>query len=208
MAVTLKDLTQRIIIPGVQWYTYTQLLRDRGDSHAVYLTYDQGILELMAPSFSHEHANRILAMIVEAVALAGGVDLYPAGSTTFTRAELERGFEPDSCYYVAHAAAVRGKSTLDLTTDPPPDLVIEIDMTRTSLDKFALYAAVGVPEVWRYTGDTLTIAALGGHAYTTTDASTIFPSLTTRQVIEWMQQYDQMTYPAWVAYVRHALEGR
>jgi Uma2 family endonuclease len=207
MATTIKDITQRIIIPGVQWCTYEQLLRDRGDSHGVYLTYDQGMLELMAPSFSHEHANRILAMIVEAVALSYGVDLYPAGSTTFTREDLAQGFEPDSCYYVAHAAAVRGKPTLDLTIDPPPDLVIEIDITRTSLDKFSLYAAVGVPEVWRYTEDTLTIAALCGHAYTTTDTSTILPSLTARQVMEWMQQYDQMTYPTWAAYVRHALEA-
>ena len=77
MAVTIKDITQRIIIPGVQWCTYEQLLRDRGDSHAVYLTYDQGILELMAPSFSHEHANRILAMIVETVALSS----FSAGPT-------------------------------------------------------------------------------------------------------------------------------
>jgi Uma2 family endonuclease len=206
MAVTIKDMTQRII-PGVQWCTYAQLLRDRGDSHAVYLTYDQGILELLAPSFSHEHANRILAMIVETVALASGADLYPAGSTTCTREDLERGFEPDSCYYIAHTTAVRGKTTLELAVDPPHGLVIEIDITRASLDKFALYAAVGVPEVWRYTGDILTMTVLGGHTYTATDTSAIFPSLTAQQVIEWMQQYDQMTYPAWVAYVRHALDA-
>ncbi len=160
MAIAIQDTPQRIILPGSQWCTYAQLLQDRGDSHAVLLNYDQGTLELMAPSLSHEHANRVLAMLVETVALASDVDLYPAGSTTFTRQDLARGFEPDSCYYITHAAAVRGKATIDLTTDPPPDLVIEIDITRSSLDKFPLYAAIGVPEVWHYTGDELTIVCL------------------------------------------------
>jgi Uma2 family endonuclease len=206
MAITIQETTQRIILPGIQWCTYARLLEERGDSHAVRLTYDQGTLELMAPSLSHEHTNRVLAMIVEAVALLQDVDLYPAGSTTFTRADLARGFEPDSCYYIAHAAAVRGKLTIDLMTDPPPDLVIEIDMTRTSLDKFPLYAAIGVPEVWRYTADSLTIASLHDRAYEATDTRVIFPRLTALQIIAWVQQYDQMSYPAWMAAVRQALQ--
>jgi Uma2 family endonuclease len=206
MTGKLQQVTQRIIISGVQWCTYEQLLQDRGDTHTVFMTYDRGTLELMAPSFAHEHVNRILAMLVEAVALAQGLDLYPAGSTTFTRADLARGFEPDSCYYIAHAAAVRGKSTLDLAIDPPPDLVIEIDVTNTSLDKLPLYAAVGVPEVWRYTGEALSIACLAGHDYIRTESSTMFAALTASQLVEWLHQYDQLPYPAWVALVRQALQ--
>ena len=206
MALTIQGTTQRIILPRVQWCTYTRLLEERGNSHAVLLTYDQGTLELMAPSLSHEHTNRVLAMIVEAVALMYDVDLYPVGSTTFTRQDLARGFEPDSCYYITHAATVRGKPTIDLMIDPPPDLVIEIVMTRTSLDKFPLYAAIGVPEVWRYSGDNLTIACLHDQVYETTDTSLIFPRLTALQVIAWVQQFDQMPYPTWVAAVRQALQ--
>jgi Uma2 family endonuclease len=206
MPVTLQDTTQRIILSGIQWCTYEQLLQDRGDAHTIYLTYDRGTLELMAPSFSHEHANRVLAMIVETVALARSVDLYPAGSTTFTRADLARGFEPDSCYYIAHAAAVRGKLTLDLATDPPPDLVIEIDITNTSLDKLPLYAALGVSEVWRYTSDELTIACLRDLTYIPADTSAIFSSLTAQQLLGWLHQYDQLPYPAWAALVRQALQ--
>jgi Uma2 family endonuclease len=206
MAITIQETTQRIILLRVHWCTYTRLLEERGNSHAVLLTYDQGTLELMAPSLSHEHTNRVLAIIVETVALAYGVDLYPAGSTTFTREDLARGFELDSCYYIAHAAAVRGKPTIDLMIDPPPDLVIEIDMTRTSLDKFPLYAAIGVPEVWRYTGDSPTIACLHNQVYETTETSLIFPRLTARQIIAWVQQFDQMPYPTWAATVRQALQ--
>lgn len=206
MAITIQETTQRIILPRVQWCTYTRLLEERGNSHAVLLTYDQGTLELMAPSLSHEHTNRVLAMIVEAVALMYDVDLYPAGSTTFTRQDLARGFEPDSCYYITHAATVRGKPAIDLMIDPPPDLVIEIDMTRTSLDKFPLYAAIGVPEVWRYTGDSLAMAYLHDQVYETTETSLIFPRLTALQIIAWVQQFDQMPYPTWVAAVRQALQ--
>lgn len=206
MAITIQETTQRIILPRVQWCTYTRLLEERGNSHAVLLTYDQGTLELMAPSLSHEHTNRVLAMIVEAVALMYDVDLYPAGSTTFTRQDLARGFEPDSCYYITHAATVRGKPAIDLMIDPPPDLVIEIDMTRTSLDKFPLYAAIGVPEVWRYTGDSLAMAYLHDQVYETTETSLIFPRLTALQIIAWVQQFDQMPYPTWMVIVRQALQ--
>jgi hypothetical protein len=70
MTVIAQDATQRIILTGMQWCTYEQLLQERGDHHTVHMTYDRGTLEFMAPSFSHEHVNRILAMIVEAVARA------------------------------------------------------------------------------------------------------------------------------------------
>lgn len=130
MAIALQDTTQRICLSGIRWETYQALLADLADQHPVYLTYNQGTLELMAPSYAHAEANRVLAMIVEAVVLAQGQDLHPAGSTTCTREDLSRGFEPDSCSYLAHAAVVRGKATIDLATDPPPDLVLEVDITR------------------------------------------------------------------------------
>lgn len=206
MPVIAQKTTQRIILTDIQWCTYTQLLQERHDDHTVLMTYDQGTLELMAPSFAHEHINRILAMLVDAIALARGTDLYPAGSTTFTRADLARGFEPDSCYYTLHAAAVRGKASLDLTRDPPPDLVIEVDITQTSLDKLPLYAAIGVPELWRYVDNTFTILRLHDGGYVASEASTLWPGLPTTQLSTWLQQYDQLAYPTWMAMVRRALQ--
>jgi Uma2 family endonuclease len=197
MAQTTYASTQRIILPGIRWCTYQSLLTDMADSHAVHMTYDQGMLELMAPSYPHEQYNRVLAMIVEAIALAKGCDLHPAGSTTFTREDIARGFEPDSCFYLEHARDVRGKHALDLRIDPPPDLVIEIDITHPSLDKFPLYATVGVPEVWRFEGQRVTIYHLNGPSYTRGNTSIVLPPVTDQQLTEWMHQQRDLPYPQW-----------
>lgn len=80
------------------------------------------------------------------------VDARRLGSKTFKREDLLKGFEPDSCFYIQHVEAISGKDEVDLNTDPPPDLVIEIDITSPSLPRLPIFAGVGVPEVWRYDG--------------------------------------------------------
>lgn len=197
MAIAIQDTTQRMILAQIRWETYRALLTDLADRHAVHMTYDQGTLELMAPSYAHEEANRILSMIVEAVVLAQGRDLHPAGSTTLTREDLARGFEPDSCFYLTHAADVRGKPVIDLTIDPPPDLVIEIDITSTSLDKLPLYAAVGVPEVWRYDGERVTMYHLSGTTHIPTHTSVVLSPVTSQHLTEWLHQQRHLSYPVW-----------
>jgi hypothetical protein len=112
------------------------------------------MLEIMVLSFRHETLNRTLVMLVETETLAEelDIDLINAGSTTCKRVDLARGFEPDTGFYSQRAGHIRSKDEIDLTVDPPPDLVIEIDITSPSLDKLPIYAAVGVPEVWLYQG--------------------------------------------------------
>src|SRR6516165_1129807 len=125
MALATQDSTHHLLLTGVQWGTYEALLADVGDRPSPRLTYDHGVLEIRVPSFSHEQLNRLVATLVEAVAMGMQRDFINAGSTTFKRADLARGFEPDSCFYFAHVEAMRGQATIDLATDPPPDLVIE-----------------------------------------------------------------------------------
>jgi Uma2 family endonuclease len=207
MAIALQDTTQRIILPKIRWETYQALLTDLADRHAVYMTYDQGTLELMAPSYAHEETNRILATIVEAIVLAQDRDLHPAGSTTLTREDIARGFEPDSCFYLAHATDIRGKPTIDLTMDPPPDLVIEIDITSTSLDKLSLYAAVRVPEVWRYDGEQVTIYHLQETTYTRTDTSVVLSPVTSQQLTAWLRQQRDLPYPVWFQTIQQQIRA-
>ena len=126
-----------------------------GDGAAPRLTYDRGTLGIMSPSSEHERYNRAVAQIVEELAAELDVDMDSLGSTTFRREDIDRGFEPDSCLYVRNAPRVRGKKRIDLAADPPPDLVIEIDITSPSLNKFPVLAHVGVPEVWRFDGERL-----------------------------------------------------
>jgi Uma2 family endonuclease len=157
--------TQKVILHDTSWETYERLLAEHGESTGTRFTYDRGTLEIMSPSLKHERLNDVIADSFKAVADEMGVDFVGAGSTTFRREDLDRGFEPDSCFYIANADRVRDQDEIDLDRDPPPDLVIEVDITSPSLPRFPIFAAVGVPEVWRYDGARLRIFRLAGDGY-------------------------------------------
>jgi Uma2 family endonuclease len=123
---------QRVVLHNIGWDTYERLLANHENNSAPRLTYDRGELEIMSPSPEHEALNRSIALLVEFVASEMGIDVYDLGSTTFKREDLERGFEPDSCFYIENEERVRGKDRIDLTVDPPPDPVIEIGITSPS----------------------------------------------------------------------------
>lgn len=202
MPAVISPTQQRVLLEGVSWHTYACLLTDFGDSHAARVAYDRGTLEIMAPSFAHEEINHLIARMVEIIATEMDVDFANAGSTTFKREALARGFEPDSCFYIEHVAAIRGKTSIDLDVDPPPDLVLEIDITRPSLDKLPIYAAVGVPEVWRYRGEQVIIYRLVGAVYEVVEASVVLTGLTSTDLVHWLEVSQQTTRPAWMRQVQ------
>ena len=183
---------QRVIVHSVSWGTYERLLTDLANQSSTRLTYDRGILEIMFPLPEHEECNRTLALLVEVLAEEMHIDVRNFGSTTFRRADLARGFEPDSCFYIQHEADISGKSTIDLIVDPPPDLVIEVDITRNSLDKFPIYAQLGVPEVWRYDGQRLCIYSLTAEGYVELEVSHALPLLTGARLSEILAQSKTM----------------
>jgi len=188
MAAVLNSTEQKVIIEPVSWQTYERLLADLDDRSAPRLTYDCGVLEIMSPTARHEELNRNLALIVTIVAAALGLDVRNLGSTTFRREDINRGFEPDSCFYIEHEAAVRGKAKIDLSHDPPPDLVIEIDITSGSLDKFPIYGHVGVPEIWRYDSHHLTIFHLVDDEYQARESSRAFPEIKAADLAHLLQE--------------------
>ncbi len=188
MAAVLNSTEQKVIIEPVSWQTYERLLADLDDRSAPRLTYDCGVLEIMSPTARHEELNRNLALIVTIVAAALGLDVRNLGSTTFRREDINRGFEPDSCFYIEHEAAVRGKAKIDLSHDPPPDLVIEIDITSGSLDKFPIYGHVGVPEIWRYDSHHLTIFHLVDDEYQARESSRAFPEIKAADLAQLLQE--------------------
>lgn len=130
---TIKSPAEhRVILHNTSWETYERLMKERGESRVPRFAYDRGELEIMSPSTEHESIAYYVGLLVAVFAEEAGVDLYGAGSTTFDREDLERGFEPDACFYVRNAERVRGKPRIDLSLDPPPDLVIEVDITSLS----------------------------------------------------------------------------
>jgi Uma2 family endonuclease len=197
-----REAAQRVILPGVSWSTYEALLADMQDSHAAHFAYDQGMLEIMAPSYEHESVKGYFALLINALAEELDIDVEGAGSTTFRRKDVAKGFEPDECFYIRHAELVRGKKQIDLANDPPPDLVIEIDITSPSLGKFPIFAALGVPEVWRYDGARVTIFTLAGDTYVEQPESVALPKVTGAVLSEFLVASQQLKRTAWLRQVR------
>jgi Uma2 family endonuclease len=174
---------QRVVLPGIRWQTYEALLADLGDCR-VRLTYDRGRLEIMAPLFRYESYAGVLGRLVEILAEELDLPFKSGWSTTFRRQDLERGLEPDRCFYIGSLASVVGRLEIDLTRDPPPDLAIEIDITHSSLDRLGIYAALGMPEVWRFDGQELQVYhRQADGTYQITSTSPTFPMLPLAEVV-------------------------
>jgi Uma2 family endonuclease len=162
----------------VSWDEYQRLLADRGDSSAVRIFYDRGRMEIMAPTSMHERLKSAVHRLVTVLGDELDIDTESLGSTTFRKQLRAVGAEPDDCFYVQSAGTVIGmERDLDLTLDPPPDLVVEIERTTSSLDKFPIYAALGVPEIWRVVEYTVRIYRLAGDRYEESAKSDAFPVL-------------------------------
>jgi Uma2 family endonuclease len=139
----------RVILHAVPWDVYVTL-RDADANRHLRMAYYQGTLELMSPRYRHEKYSRRLDRLVWELVVELGIPCACAGSTTFRREDGEAGKESDTCFYIAHEPLIRDKDEIDLAIDPPPDLAIEVDNLDDSQDKLPIYAALGVPEVWRY----------------------------------------------------------
>jgi Uma2 family endonuclease len=175
--VVANATAEKHIYYGVSWDTYLQLLEELGDDRSVRLTFNRGVLEIMSPKRLHEQLTRLIDMVVTLLAFEMGLNVDNCGAMTLRVAAAERGGEPDSCFYVANEAAVRAVDEIDLQVHPPPDIVLEVDITSPSLDKFGLYLAARVPEVWRYDGAHMSFHALTEDRYEDASHSLCFPHM-------------------------------
>lgn len=183
MSTIPSGTDQRVLLDNISWPTYLAILDD-AENRRGRIAYDRGVLEIMSPSRLHENVKSLIRRLIEVFTEVHGIEILSAGSTTFKREDLERGFEPDECYYIANASAVHGKDDVDLMIDPPPDLVIEVDVSRSSLNKFGIYGVLGVPEVWRYAGESLRIHVLREGQYEEADRSQVLPQFPIEKLIE------------------------
>jgi Uma2 family endonuclease len=205
---------QRLLLHAIDWRTYEKFLDAVGD-RAIRLTYDRGNLEIVTPSFNHEWWKGRFGLLIRLLGGELGVHVQGAGSTTFRREELDRGLEPDDCFYVGeHAAQMSGLRVLDLSRDPPPDLVIEVEIGPAALDRPGMYAALGVPELWRFDGEVLRVFRLGpDRSYQPSERSVIFPTLPLPAFMEFLHQTQESDeagldrpFQEWVR--AHALPGQ
>ena len=177
-----------LLLHEVNWTEYEALLALLPDNPRFRLSYDQGTLEIMTLSPRHERLKSLFAHLLAVLAEELNLNLVGLGSTTFRRTEAARGTEPDDCYYIHQAERMAGRDTIDLTVDPPPDLIVEVDISHPSLDKFPIYASLGIPEVWRHNGDTLQFFRLIDERYIQTPESSLFPALSAEVLAGFVQQ--------------------
>jgi Uma2 family endonuclease len=179
---------QRVVLRGLDWEIYETLLHHL-EGQPIRLTYDRGDLELMSPSAEHEEFGNLLGRMVETLTEELRLPCIGAGSTTWRKKLKDRGLEPDECYYLESVTRLRGKRrNLDLAVDPPPDLAIEVEISRSCLDRMEIYSDLGVPEVWRFDGEELKIELLHSDSkYQTSATSRCFPFLDPGEVASWLK---------------------
>ena len=172
---------QTIVLENISWDEFEAILEDLGEKRGSRIAYDRGRLEIMTPLPEHEVNKVYISNFVEILLEELDIEFCPLGSTTFKNQSMFKGIEPDSCFYIQNEAAVRGKNRLDLTVDPPPDLALEIDITkRTHPD---IYQSLGVPELWRYEKGKLQILLLVDGKYLESKTSGNFPNFALIEVI-------------------------
>ncbi|MBO0800583.1 MAG: Uma2 family endonuclease, partial [Blastocatellia bacterium] len=172
----------------VSWGDYESLLTELGDHSNVRLTYDGGRLEIMSPSRKHDFIKSLIAHLVGVLTEELDMKFVSIGSTTLRKEEEAKGTEPDDCFYINNVDLVIGQIISDQTPDPPPDLAIEVDISHRSDSKFSVYAALGVPEIWRYRKEKVHFYRLAGDRYVEISSSSIFPFLTPNVLAEILNQ--------------------
>ncbi|WP_165068568.1 Uma2 family endonuclease [Paludisphaera rhizosphaerae] len=188
---------RRLVLHGVPWSQYETLL-DLFKDRSLRLTYDRGMLELMTPLPIHERYKSLFTRMIETIADELEVDYFALGSTTFASQALEQGLEPDACFLIASASRVDDWREYDPATDPPPDLAVEIDVTSDSRKRLGIYAALKVPEVWRFDGSSIVVYILRDELYSTSKQSPSFPIVPTEQLAAFVRDYRSGTDRAWI----------
>ncbi|MEL6160516.1 MAG: Uma2 family endonuclease [Cyanobacteria bacterium J06623_5] len=172
---------QSVRLRSVTWQQYKKILEDLGHHRAVRLAYNNGKLEIMRPQAKQEDDKEIVGDLIKALLEELKIEFRSLGATTFERQPELKAIEPDQCFYIQNEKVIRGKRRIDLSQDPPPDLVLEMDIeTRTHLE---IYEALGVPELWRFSRAGLSMHQLQAGKYLTAEESPIFPDLPIKDLI-------------------------
>jgi Uma2 family endonuclease len=169
---------------NVSWEEYEELLEQVGEPAGLRISYDDGALKVMTLSHEHEKYTRFIEKLVTTIILRLRINILSFGSATMKR--KPKGNEPDACFYVQTADAIGNRVDIDFAIDPPPDIAVEVDIHHDSQDKFSIYAAFGVPEIWRFDGQALTIYLLEQDRYHEAETSAALPMLTSEILTQFL----------------------
>ncbi|MBE9117663.1 Uma2 family endonuclease [Lusitaniella coriacea LEGE 07157] len=178
---------QRAVLRGLSWEAYLQILDALPQSRGSRLTYDDGVLEITVPLEAHEFSGRLIERFILILVELTGLRMKTMGSTMMNYPNLKKGAEPDNAYYIQNQPLVKGRE-VDFTKDPPPDLVVEVDITHTDIAKNQFYASIGVPEFWRFNGKVWRIYQLQEGVYGEVEASPTFPQVPKEWLYDFLGQ--------------------
>jgi Uma2 family endonuclease len=188
MATVTAPPQRQGIVLNASWEAYVvigELLRDQ----PIRMNYDRGRLEIMTVSHEHEWLKRLLGSMLVMLFIAQKIRFHSGGSTTFQREALDRGLEPDECYWIQHEEQMRGKSTFDPDLDPPPDLALEVEVSRSVLNRLGIFAALGIPEVWRYDGESIRVLLLDAEGtYQASSESKALPMVPVAELARFLER--------------------
>jgi len=195
-------------LQDVSWETYRQLVEDQMGKRNLRLTYDDGDLEIMVVSYKHGSYSSYLELIVAAIADIYDIDFVPAGATTFRREKKKKGVEGDASFYFKNANIVRAKNEIDLSVDPAPELVIEIDIMHGSLSKFPIFAGIGVEEVWRFDGKETRFYRLQNDDYKEVAESVCLPNVNSQTVTKLLFAAQEMKRSEWLRLIHESVKKK
>lgn len=178
---------QRVALRGVSWESYLQILDALPQNRAARLTYDDGVLEITVPLEDHEFYRSLIEYFIRTLVELMGLRIKAMGSTTMNYPGIKKGAEPDNAYYIQNQPLVKGRK-VDFKQDPPPDLVVEVDITHTDIAKNQFYAALKVPEFWRFNGKVLRIYQLQEDQYVEVEGSLTFPGVPKERLYTFLEE--------------------
>lgn len=181
----------RMVLENVSWETFVALADER-DGSVPRMTYSEGVLEMMSPKRKHENLGCLIGRMIEAYSEIKGIEILSVASVTVKRSDLKKAFEADESYYVTNIDKVLANEELDFEVDPAPDLVVEVELTSSAIDKMELFAAMQVPEVWRHDGTSVRFYRLVNGQYDLIPASGELPGLNAALINRFLEQRMQV----------------
>lgn len=196
-------ITKSEILYGISWEIYESLVEEYWNLPSPRLTYDSGILEVEMPnSDKHEEDSRRLSRLFEIITEELEIETRNFGSTTFTRSDLHKGFEPDSCFYIQSLAKIKDLDNLGIENTVPPDLIIEVNRTSSSLPRMPIFAAFGVKEIWRFNKKQVKFYQLIKGVYIETQMSFALPKLSSDTATDFLLASGEMGSVAWIKKIK------
>jgi Uma2 family endonuclease len=209
MSTVETSRPQRFVLYGEPWESYIRLLRIFDERRHLRITYDRGALEIMTLSPEHEQWKRLIGRLIVALTEELELPLAEYGSMTIKRRKKLRGLEPDECFWIQNAARMRNIKKYDIRNDPPPDLIVEVDITRSAVNRMGIYASLGVPEVWRFRKGHLEFHVLGGDGTFAVDpTSRAFPGIASSDLDRFVAMCGQAENNALIREFREWIRGR